>query len=150
MLTLQYLRAKYLALYVLKLAVMPSDFTRHPAKGIYSASFLAFLPLRLLYSLTYYLPSKLRPHPEWTIQQSVGTFALKALYAMLTKIEYHPPKTPEPGSDGKRFITIPPRQAQHLRRRRDRSARQTSRHRGYVAPQGPLSTKQLQNNPLLP
>ena len=108
MFILQRLRAKYLALYVLRLVTMPSAFTRHPAKGVYFASFLTSLPLRLLFSLIYYLPSKLRPHPEWSVQQSVGTFALKALFSMWTKIEYHPTKTLEPGSDGERFISISP------------------------------------------
>ena len=37
---------------------MSSAFACHPIKGIYSAAFFAFLQLRLLLSLIYYLPRK--------------------------------------------------------------------------------------------
>lgn len=86
----------------------PSIFTHQPLKLMWTIGTIAFLPARIISILICNLPSFLRAHPNWTYRQAVG----KSLFALWCKyagtVELRPFKTLDPGSDGSRFIVMPP------------------------------------------
>ena len=69
---------------------------------------IAFLPARVISISICNLHSFLRAHPNWTYRRAVGKslFALWCKYA--STVELRPFKTLDPGSDGSRFIVMPP------------------------------------------
>ncbi|KAL3443959.1 Alpha/Beta hydrolase protein [Aspergillus insuetus] len=77
-------------------------FTRHPFKFLYTACFLAVLPIRLIALALYYLPPNTRPNR--TFRQAITTKIIYLLFRFATTVEYRTPKSLEPGKDKERFI----------------------------------------------
>lgn len=90
------------------LTVMHFTRTHQPAKGIYTIIFLALLPLRILFTLFYYLPRPLREHPQWTYRQAVSRAIFRMLWVYGSAVEFRTSKSLEPGADKERFITMNP------------------------------------------
>ncbi|KAJ5140967.1 hypothetical protein N7448_004375 [Penicillium atrosanguineum] len=85
-----------------------SCLTRQPYKGIYTIFYLAFLPLRVLSILVYFIPKTLRPNPTWTYHQAIGMRLFKLYFQFATDTELHVSKTLDPGSEKDRFVIIKP------------------------------------------
>ncbi|KAF4504459.1 hypothetical protein G6O67_007909 [Ophiocordyceps sinensis] len=82
--------------------------TRHPVKFLYTAWFVASLPLRLLATLVYYLPSATRS--SRTYRQAVATKLVQLWITFATAVEFRKPPSLEPGADKSRFVLLDPDQ----------------------------------------
>lgn len=81
---------------------------RQPGKGIWTILFILYGPLRLVFSLLYFIPRYFRPHPQWTYHQAVGNAILKLWFSFASTIEFRTAKSLEPGSEKERFVVIRP------------------------------------------
>lgn len=86
----------------------PGILTRQPLKRIWTIGTIAFLPARVLLILIYNIFRSLRAHPDWTYHQAVGKSIFAIWWKYASTVEFHPFKTLDPGSDGSRFIVMPP------------------------------------------
>ena len=86
----------------------PGIFTRQPFKGMWTISTNAVFPARVISIFIYNLPSFLRAHPNWTYHQAVGRSIFALWWKYAGTVEFRPSKTLDPGSDGPRFIVMPP------------------------------------------
>ena len=62
------------------------------------------LPLWLL----YFLPSQLRPHPNWTYRQALSQQLFRTYIYHLSLIEIQTPASLDPGAEKERFVLITP------------------------------------------
>jgi acetyl esterase/lipase len=81
---------------------------QQPYKGLYTAAFLASLPIRVLAILIYFIPKPLRPNSAWTYHQAIGNRLFGIWWSFATTIEFRTPKTITPGGEKERFILISP------------------------------------------
>ena len=86
------------------------DFSRskQPGKAIWTILFIVFGPLRLSFLLLYFIPKRLRPHPQWTYRQAVGNALLKSWFSFASTVEFRTSKSLEPGSEKERFVVMDP------------------------------------------
>ncbi|KAH8433895.1 uncharacterized protein LDX57_011531 [Aspergillus melleus] len=75
---------------------------------LYTTYTIVSIPARLVAILLYYIPQSTRPHPKWTYHQAVGTKVFSLWWRYATAVNFHTRKTLLPGSEGDRFIVIPP------------------------------------------
>lgn len=88
---------------------MPTSLlTQQPYKGLYTASFLASLPIRVLAILIYFIPKSLRQNPRWTYHQAIGNRLFGIWWRFATTIEFRTPKSLKPGGEKERFVLISP------------------------------------------
>ncbi|MCJ1333834.1 hypothetical protein MMC10_010540 [Thelotrema lepadinum] len=85
---------------------MARIWTSQPGKGLYTAAFLATLPVRIAAFSLYYIPRSFRPHLAWPYKRALGSYLFSILWSFWCTIEYRTNKSLEPGADGERFITI--------------------------------------------
>jgi acetyl esterase/lipase len=88
-------------------------FTSYPGKALWVISAI-FVVLCKLPILGVYYAVK-RPHPKWTLRQSLMNNLMRAFLYHSAVVRAKTPLTLVPGSEGERFIQIPPVGDQHLR-----------------------------------
>lgn len=81
--------------------------TESPGKYIWATGAVIFNLVRLPLSALYYFPKSTRPHPQWTVLQSVMNTAMKSFLYHLASVEGVTALDLEPGNSGDRFTAIP-------------------------------------------
>ena len=102
------------------------DFSRarQPGKAIWTIFFIAISPFRLSFLLLYFIPKRLRQHPDWTYRQALGSAVLKAWFSFASTVEFRTSKSLEPGPEKERFVTMNPKEAEsYIGITRDKSVR---------------------------
>ncbi|KAL3495028.1 Alpha/Beta hydrolase protein [Aspergillus germanicus] len=85
--------------------------TRHPFKFLYTACFLAVLPVRLIALSLYYLLPATR-HSR-TFRQAITTKIIYLWFRFATTVEFRTPKSLEPGKNRERFVLLDPDQIKY-------------------------------------
>ncbi|KAH8779778.1 Alpha/Beta hydrolase protein [Diaporthe sp. PMI_573] len=78
-----------------------------PGKYVWATGAVIFNLARLPLSVLYYIPKSTRPHPEWTILQSVMNTAMNSFLYHLASVEGVTALDLQPGKLGERFTAIP-------------------------------------------
>lgn len=81
--------------------------TVSPGKYIWAIGAVIFNLVRLPLSALYYIPKSTRPHPQWTVLQSVMNTAMNSFLYHLASVEGVTALDLEPGKLGDRFTAIP-------------------------------------------
>lgn len=81
--------------------------TGSPGKYVWATGAVIFNLARLPLSFLYYIPKSTRPHPEWTVLQSVMNTALNSFLYHLASVEGVTALDLQPGKFGERFTAIP-------------------------------------------
>jgi acetyl esterase/lipase len=82
--------------------------TVHPIKAIYTVLAVLFEAARFPLWVIYYLPRFTRPHPQWTLSQTLRVHIVKAFLKVSSAVRVKTPLTLEQGKEGKRFVVLPP------------------------------------------
>jgi acetyl esterase/lipase len=88
-------------------------FTSYPGKALWVLGAI-FVVLSKLPILSVYYAVK-RPDPKWTLRQSLMNNLMRAFLYHSAVVRAKTPLTLEPGSEGERFMRIPPAEDQYLR-----------------------------------
>ncbi|KAL8918197.1 MAG: hypothetical protein Q9172_005526 [Xanthocarpia lactea] len=83
---------------------------RQPGKAIWTALFLLFGPLRLVFLLLYFIPKRCRQLPQWTYRQAISNALLKIWFSFASTVEYQTAFSLEPGPEKERFVVMNPKQ----------------------------------------
>ncbi|CAG8952287.1 hypothetical protein HYFRA_00001030 [Hymenoscyphus fraxineus] len=86
----------------------PSLLTHQPLKLLFTILTILTLPLRIIFILCYHIPKPLRQHPKWSYHTAIGVKIFTLYWRHTTTIEYHIPKTLNPGREKTRFVVITP------------------------------------------
>lgn len=81
--------------------------TSSPVKYVWGIGAILFNLAKFPILWLYYLPQSLRPHPEWTLFQSVMNHVMNSFLFHTAYVEAVTPLFLEPGSFGDRFVAIP-------------------------------------------
>jgi acetyl esterase/lipase len=87
--------------------------TSYPGKAVWVLSAI-LLTLTKLPILSFYYAVK-RPNPKWTLRQALMNNLMRAFLYHSAVVRAKTPLNLEPGSEGERFIHMPPVEDQHLR-----------------------------------
>ena len=85
-----------------------SSATRQPGKTLYTLFTIFSLLLKLPSWLIYYIPRRLRPHPQWTYKQAVMNKILRVVLQYRSAIHAKTPWILKPGIEKDRFVLIEP------------------------------------------
>lgn len=83
-------------------------FSFQPLKTLYTVFTLLSAPPYLILLSIYYIPKRLRPHPEWSLGTTIGNAALKLYYKYAVAVALRPWMLRSPGSAKERFVLVEP------------------------------------------
>lgn len=83
-------------------------FSYQPLKALYTVFTLLSVPPYLAFLSLYYLPKRLRPHPEWTLGTAIGNATLKLFYRYAVAVSLRPWMLRTPGPSKERFVLVEP------------------------------------------
>ncbi|KAK2763259.1 hypothetical protein FQN54_009895 [Arachnomyces sp. PD_36] len=83
-------------------------FSYQPLKALYTTLTLLSAPPYLILLSLYYIPKRLRPHPEWSLGTTIGNAALKLYYRYAVAVALRPWMLRTPGAAKERFVLVNP------------------------------------------
>ncbi|KAH7408619.1 Alpha/Beta hydrolase protein [Phaeosphaeria sp. MPI-PUGE-AT-0046c] len=88
-------------------------FTSNPAKSIWVLGAILFTLLKLPFLSLYHVFR--RPHPNWTFRQAIMNHLMRTFLYHSAVVQARTPLKLDPGSEGNRFVQIPPVEDQYLK-----------------------------------
>ena len=82
-----------------------------PFKAVWTLLAVTLTASKIPFWLLYFLPTRLRQHPQWTYRQAIVNELLKSFVYHASIVRVKTPITLDPGAEKERFVTFAPLEA---------------------------------------